>query len=764
MRTAALLVLLITAGLFLLPAPLPLALVGLAVPAVLLLFRPHWPSRWLGISLLTLALSTAHFHWLFSWQLPESDIQQDVRIEGRIVSLPEAGERSLRFLFAVDRYRDVAVPPWQPATLRLSWYEPNVQPRVGEQWQFTVRLKPPRGSVNFQGFDYERWLFAQHVQATGYVRERAAPQRLAEAGDAMLASWRQSLRDQLLALPLQHGAVIAGLSFGADDAITPDDWRLLRDTGTTHLVAISGLHITLIALVAGLFAAALWRVLPRLPLYWPAPLVGVVVGLAAAILYSALAGFATPTLRAVLMLAVVAIGWLWRRQLPVSNSLALALVLTLWLDPCAVLEPGFWLSFGAVALLFLLGAARPVARPWWWTAIRVQLLLSLALLPMTLLWFGQASLVAPLANLFAVPWVSFVSTPLALLGCALLSWLPTWAELLLRLCDWSLELFFVWLRHLAEWPLASWQPAQLSWPATLMLILAAVLLVAPWTPWRRLLPLLLLIPVLEWTFPARPEARLTMLDVGQGTALMLESGDAVMVYDVGPRGERFDAGEMIVLPALRAAGWQTLDLLWLSHADNDHAGGARALLAGLPVQRLLAGESVPELPTDVPVMPCQQGQVIPVGAASVRLLHPVAGVSERKSNDRSCVVLIELAGQRILLAGDVSAEIEARLLLSAPAALKADIVLVPHHGSASSSSPAFVAAVAPRWALVSAGYRNPHRHPRPEVVERFRAAGATILNTAEQGAVTLSWTDGEPVTVELARRPVRLWRRSLPAP
>ncbi|MFZ5841691.1 MAG: DNA internalization-related competence protein ComEC/Rec2 [Pseudomonadota bacterium] len=760
MRTAALLVLLITAGLFLLPAPLPLAVVGLAVPAVALLFCRNWPSRWLGVALLTLALSTAHFHWRFNWQLPEADIQQDVEVVGRIVSLPEVGDRSVRFLFVLERYRDITLTRWQPATVRLSWYEPTQQPQVGERWRFTLRLKPPRGSVNFQGFDYERWLFAHHVQATGYVRERPPPERMAEASRTALASWRQSMRDQLLTLPLQHGAVIAGLSFGADDAISPQDWRLLRDTGTTHLVAISGLHITLIALVAGVLASAVWRLVPRLPLFWPAPLVGIVVGLAAALFYSALAGFATPTLRAVLMLAVVALGWLWRRQFAVSSTLALALVLTLWLDPCAVLEPGFWLSFGAVALLFLLGTARPISRPWWWTAIRVQLLLSLALLPMTLLWFGQASLVAPLANLLAVPWVSFVSTPLALLGCFLLSWSPALADLLLRLCDGSLALFFVWLHTLAEWPLASWQPAQLSWPATVMLVLAAVLAVAPWMPWRRLLPLLLLAPVLEWSFPVRPEARLTLLDVGQGTALIVEAGDAVMVYDAGPRGERFDAGEMIVVPALRAAGWRALDLLWLSHADNDHAGGARAVLAGLPVRRVLAGEPVAE----VPAMPCQQGMAMTLAAANLTVLHPAAGTPERKSNDRSCVLLIQLAGQRILLAGDISAEIEARLLLPDPAAVQADIVLVPHHGSRSSSSAAFVAAVAPRWALISAGYRNPHRHPRPEVVERYRAAGAQILNTAEQGAVTLTWSAGEPVVVELARRPVRLWRRSLPTP
>jgi len=284
--------------------------------------------------------------------------------------------------------------------------------------------------------------------------------------------------------------------------------------------------------------------------------------------------------------------------------------------------------------------------------------------------------------------------------------------------------------------------------------------VAPWTPWRRVLPLLLLAPVLEWSFPVRPEARLTLLDVGQGTALILESGDAVMVYDVGPRGERFDAGEMIVVPALRAAGWRALDLLWLSHADNDHAGGAGAVLAGLPVRRVLAGEPVQELPT----VPCQQGMTMTLAAATVTVLHPAANTPERKSNDRSCVLLIELAGQRILLAGDISAEIEARLLLPDPAAIQADMVLVPHHGSRSSSSAAFVAAVAPRWALISAGYRNPHRHPRPEVVERYRAAGARTVNTAEQGAVTLTWAAGEPVTVELARRPVRLWRPSLPTP
>ncbi len=756
MRTAALLVLLIVSALFLLAEPLPLAVAGLAIPALPLLFLKNWPSRWLGISLLTLALSTAHFHWLFSWHLPDTDIQQDVRIEGKIVSLPEAGDRSQRFLFSLERYNDAALPRWQPARLRLSWYEPAVQPRVGERWQFTVRLKPPRGSLNFQGFDYERWLFAQHVRATGYVRGKPAALRMAASEGLSVQSVRQGLRDQLLALPLQHGAVIAGLSFGADDAITPDVWRLLRDTGTTHLVAISGLHITLIAMVFGFVVAGLWRLSPWLMLRWPAPLAGIIAGLLAAFCYSALAGFSTPTLRAVLMLAVVASGWLWRRQMALSSTLSLALIMTLLLDPCAVLEPGFWLSFGAVALLFLLGAGRPIAPPWWWTAVRVQVLLSLALLPMTLLWFGQASLVSPLANLLAVPWVSFVSTPLALLGCLLL---PCWqaaGQLLLSASDWTLIVFFDGLRWLAGWSLASWQPPALSWPAMLMLILAAVLMVAPWTPWRRWLPLLLVLPVLGWAFPRHPSARLTMLDVGQGTAVVLETAEGVLVYDVGPRGERFDAGEQVLLPALRAAGWSKIDQLWLSHADNDHAGGAPALLAAMPAAIVRGGQPV----DGVPLSACERGQQLSLAGAQITVLHPAIDSAANKANDRSCVLRIDIAGYRLMLAGDISAEVEAELVSRDAGALQADILLMPHHGSAGSSSAPFVAAVAARWVLISAGYRNPHRHPRLEVVARYRAQGAELFNTAELGAVTLDLQAAEPV-VDVARAPTRLWRRSL---
>jgi competence protein ComEC len=759
MRTAALLVLLIVSGLFLLPDPLPLPIALLAIPAIPLLLLKSWLSRWLGISLLALALSTAHFHWLFSWQLPEVDIQKDVVIEGRIISLPESGERSQRFLFALDAYNGQPVPAWQAVTLRLSWYEPDVLPRVGERWQFTARLKPPRGSVNFQGFDYERWLFAQHVRATGYIRAKPAAVRMQTADGVSIEGVRQSLRESVLALPLENGAVIAGLSFGADDAITPEEWRLLRDTGTTHLVAISGLHITLIAAVIGFLFAWLWRLSARLCLMIPAPQAGIVAGLLAALLYSALAGFSTPTLRAVLMLAVVAAGWLWRRQIALSSTLALALVLTLLLDPCAVLEPGFWLSFGAVALLFLLGSGRPIAPPWWVTAVRVQVLLSLALLPLTLLWFGQASLVSPLANLLAVPWVSFVSTPLALLGCLLLPWWSAAGQLLLSASDWTLARFFDWLHWLASWSFASWQPPSLSLMTMAVLILAALLIVAPWTPWRRLLPLMLLLPVMEWSFPARPIARLTMLDVGQGTAVLLETESGVLVYDTGPKAERFDAGEQVVLPALRAAGWSTIDQLWLSHADNDHAGGAAALLASLPARQVKGGEPVP----DVELQPCLAGESLPMGQATVTVLHPLTADGQGKANDRSCVLRIEIAGYRILLVGDISSEVEAALVSRDPAALRADILLVPHHGSAGSSSAAFVDAVSARWALVSAGYRNPHRHPRPEVVARYQASGAHLLNTAELGAVQLDLTQPSLDAYRYARALTRLWRRSLPA-
>jgi len=757
MRMAALLVLLITAGLFLLPEPLPLTVLWLGLPALFLLIQKHWPLRWCGISLLALVLATGHFHWLFSWQLSPRDIQQDIRVEGRILSLPEAGERSQRFLFALDRYGDHDIPQWQTATLRLSWYEPEELPRVGERWQLTVRLKPARGSLNFQGFDYERWLFAQHVRATGYVRAKPAALLLAPAPAMSLQGIRQSLRDRLLAMPLQNGAVIAGLSFGADDAISPEAWRLLRDTGTTHLVAISGLHITMIAAVFGLLFAGVWRLFPPLCLRWPAPLAGIVAGLIAAIAYSALAGFSTPTLRAVLMLAVIAMGWIGRRKIALSSTLALALLLTLFLDPCALLEPGFWLSFAAVALLFLLGAARPISPPWWWTALRVQWLLSLALLPLTLLWFGQASLVSPLANLLAVPWVSFVSTPLALLGCLLLDGLPSLAQPLLHASDWSLSLFFRWLEWLAGWPQASVQPPELTIAATAALILAGLLLVAPWTPWRRLLPLLMLVPVLAWAWPSRTLPLLTVLDVGQGTAVMLETEAGVLVYDSGPRGERFDAGEQVVVPALRAAGWSDIAQFWLSHADADHAGGARAVLAALPAQHVWTGEPV----EGVTSLPCERGQVQQLGEVKITVLHPAAdALTSGPANDRSCVLRVDVGSHRLLLTGDISAAVEAQLLARDPAALRAEFILVPHHGSGGSSSQAFIDAVQPKLALVSAGYRNPHRHPRPEVVARYQAAGATVINTAEQGALRFELAGTALSTPAFARQPLRLWRRS----
>lgn len=264
-----------------------------------------------------------------------------------------------------------------------------------------------------------------------------------------------------------------------------------------------------------------------------------------------------------------------------------------------------------------------------------------------------------------------------------------------------------------------------------------------------------------------------MLDVGQGTALMLETADGVLVYDTGPRGERFDAGEQVLVPALRAAGWSRLDQLWLSHADADHAGGAAALLASVPAERVYGGEPVPGINLSL----CQLGQQLALGQATVTVLHPVAGAgapadrpvetkakSARpvKANDLSCVLRIDIGGHRVLLAGDISAEAEAELVSRNPEALAADLLLMPHHGSAGSSSPAFIAAVAPRWVLVSAGYRNPHRHPRPEVVARYQATGAILLNTAELGAVQFDLS--KPVLADYAhaRAASRLWRRSLP--
>ncbi len=694
---------------------------------------------------------------------------EDLAVVGVVASLPRHLPSGLRFDLHIESATHEGRPIDAPERVSLGWYAGfgedaalsplQQQLRVGQRWRFTVRLQRPHGNANPHGFDYELHLFERGVRATGYVREAPQPALLAHAAGHPIERLRQTVRDAIGAtVPDARAAgVLAALSMGDQSAIDRDDWDIFRATGIAHLVSISGLHVTMFAWLAGACIGVLWRRITPALLWWPAPQAARWGGLACALGYALFSGFGVPAQRTVWMLATVvllqsfALRWPWPLVM-----LASAVTVTA-LDPWALLQPGFWLSFMAVGLLMASSAVRavhdaaPVPPAGWrgvpvraaWLArsgVRTQLIATLGLAPLSLVFFQQVSLVGFFANLFAIPLVTLLITPLALLGTVAA---PLW-----RLGGWLVTQMTAALGWLAQWPAALWHvPVAGAW-AQAAALLAAVALVLPW-PWRvRALALPLALPLLL-AAPQRPppgEFEMLAVDVGQGTAVLVRTQSHLLVYDAGPRySSESDAGQRVLLPLLRARGESRIDRLMLSHRDADHVGGAAALLQALPVGELHSSleDGHALRAAAVPLRPCMAGAGWQWDGVRFDLLHPPADSYARamKPNARSCVLRIRNdGGATVLLTGDIERLQELALADEFGAALQADVVLVPHHGSRTSSTAAFVAAVRPALAVVQAGYRSRFGHPAPDVVARWQAQGATVLQTPRCGAV--HWDSG----------------------
>ncbi len=490
-------------------------------------------------------------------------------------------------------------------------------------------------------------------------------------------------------------------------------------------------------LVSGLFAwlaSLLWRQSRFLMLRLPARKAGAAAAIAGALGYTLIAGFAVPAQRTFWMVTVVALAlWSGRIASPV-RTLALALAVVLLFDPWAVLWAGFWLSFGAVALIFFAAnETEPVLQQW----LRVQWAITLGLAPAALFLFSQVSIVGPLANAVAIPVVSAIVTPLALIA-AILPW-----DAPLAFAAWLMQ----WLLHFLEWcaalPAALWQQhVPPLWSALLALAGVLWLLAPRGVPWRATgLALMLPAVALPPPAPASGTAWITTLDVGQGLAVLVRTANHALLYDAGPAfGTEADSGERIIAPYLRATGIERLDSMVVSHNDSDHSGGAASVLENFEVATLLSslGAGHPLLSLAASARPCAAGQAWTWDGVRFELLHP-AGPDARakKTNDLSCVLKVTAGERSMLLTGDIEAPAEAQLLQRDAGALRADVLLVPHHGSRTSSSEAFLAAVRPAAAVVPVGYRNRFRHPNAEVLERYQNAGIMVRRTDLEGAVMI---------------------------
>lgn len=713
-------------------------------------------------------------HWRMADALPAALEGQDVVVAGTVVGLPQAMERGVRFDLAV-----AASDQPLPARIALAWYRsdpdepetglggpggartmlPPLPVRAGELWRFTVRLKRPHGNLNPQGFDYEAWLLERGIRATGYVRPRAGqkPERLAErvfSPAGRVGAAREVLRDRYRASlgDAPWAGILIALAIGDQQAIDAALWQVFAKTGISHLVSISGLHVTMLAGLAYGLMNWLWRRSSRLPLYLPAQQAAALAGFAAAFAYCLLAGFAVPAQRTLYMLGVVASALLLRRELAASRVLALALLLVLLLDPWAVLAAGFWLSFGAVALLFYVGSGRQ-GRPHWlrdWGG--AQWAVTIGMLPALLALFQQFSLVSPLANAVAIPLVSFVVTPLALAGA--LPGLGFLLHLAHAVTGWLMLLIDL----LARQPWAVWQQAAPPPWAVLLALAGSVWLLLPRGFPARWLGVICFLPLLT-VMPERPAAgtaKLVVLDVGQGLAVHVQTATHDLLFDAGPAfSAEADSGNRIIVPYLRAMGVRGLERLIVSHRDKDHEGGAASVLALLPVREIVS--SLPfEHPLSaqpVPHRPCVAGDSWEWDGVRFEMLHPPAAQMARKSNALSCVLRVTAAGRSMLLTSDIEADQESALVAQQPDALRTDVLTVPHHGSKTSSTAEFVAATGARDAIIPVGYRSRFGHPRPEVVARWEASGAGLHRTDHDGAVSVFLAPaGVSITHERERR------------
>lgn len=796
---------------------LPVLAWGLARPA----WRRARAGLWLAAALALAGLAGAQTAWRAHARLADrlsAELEGvDLRVTGRVASMPQLAPDGVRFEFEVAFAQDATGAERRlPARLWLSWRRgwqedtllagPPAALQAGQRWRLPLRLKQPHGVLNPHGFDAELWLFEQGIGAVGAVRASAPqdPQPLPPDGAwaplLHLEAARQRWRDALLLTVPDSGpaGVLAALAVGDQAAIEGPLWEVFRQTGVAHLMSISGLHITLFAGLAGAAAGALWRRSTRLCLAWPAHRAGRWAGVALALGYALLAGWGVPAQRTVAMLALAA--WLQEaggRWPPLLVCLVAAAGVAA-ADPWALMQPGFWLSFGAVLVLMFSGlsvappparpeaapaaaaARRPPAqaasatpaaadgpamsrlqrlvRPWgpWGAhllrqAVRTQVVASLALAPLGMLLFHQVSLLGLLANLVAVPWVTLVVTPLALAG---LLWPPLWLMAAAALAP-----LLALLQAGAEVAGGGWiAPAAPAW-AWAAAMLGTLGLVCP-GPWRwRLLGLPMLLPLLWPALPQPAPGRfeLVAVDVGQGSAVLVRTRHHLLVHDAGPQFSRdSDAGRRVLLPLLWARGERRIDELQLSHQDLDHVGGAASLLAALPVLRWRSSlpPSHPLRAWPPPHTACSAGQHWDWDGVRFEVLHPPAGLAApgERPNTRSCVLrVVGQDGRAALLTGDIEAAQESALVAGLGPGLAADILIVPHHGSLTSSTPALLAAVRPRVAVIQVGHRSRYGHPHPEVLARYAATGIPVVRTDVCGA----WVwgeDGASCTREVHRR------------
>lgn len=703
---------------------------------------------------------------ILAWQVPEAQINQPVEVEGTIASIPSFKFYGISFLFKLKSFNGT---PTQ-AKVRLTWpitkKKPEPYLRVGDEWSLTVRLKPPHGLVNPGSPDIEKLYFARGIRAMGSVRVQSKNNFIRHHADFQ---WMDQIRQRLLEKMKiilsgkPYAAFIYALTLGEKAEINQDAWQVFQNTGTNHLMAISGLHIGLLTALIFFLVRWIWPQIPYAVRILPQPQASAVIGLIAAFIYSALAGFAIPTQRAVLMITLFLLGNLFRRFVPPLHSLAFALLVVLLINPLSILEIGFWLSFMALSLLaYGLNGRTPqphsVKKNLKFDLARFfkkygqpQWVIGIGFIPLTLLFFSNASFISPVANSLAIPWVGFITIPLSLIGALFSFLIPSVGACILNIAEGSLHGIWAILKFLAQVPFFSWAHTVSDSSFIFLGILGCALWLAPWgCPGRGLgaffiLPLLLVVP----SRPRENEVWLTLLDVGQGLSAVVSTKNTNLVYDTGGKwAESEDMGRRVVIPFLQFNQIRYLDALIISHGDSDHRGGAESILARFPVAHLMT--SVPALFPNQNAQTCLRGKNWEWDHVKFIFLHPIFSFLGDKNNS-SCVLKITYEKNAILLTGDIEKKAE-NLLLHQPDALRAVLLVAPHHGSKTSSTEAFIMAAHPEVVLFPTGYYNRFGFPKEIIVNRYRMHHVRVYDTAQEGAVTIKMNGEKIIEVQSFRK------------
>ena len=720
-------------------------------PLLLVLSLPaFWPWRgrllWSAF-VLGVLVSVLQAQTRLADRWPAARHGEEVQVRGHVASLPERSPG-----FSVDdaetlRFEFQPLDAALPSKLRVSWYRAEEVLRAGECWNLQLRVRTPHGSLNADAFDYEAWLYRRGIGATATVRDA---ERCEVEQRRPILRTRQDLIAKLDTWLGAHPgkAMIAALTVGDTSGFRDADWTVFRETGTSHLVAISGFNVAILAGLAYLLLRWTWPLSSRLAHSIPAQKVAMMAAALTGLAYGLLAGWESPAQRAAMMLALLLVAALPDRQAHPSRVLAAAFALMLLFDPAVVLSPGLWLSCGAVAAIFYVSSGRLGRPSAWRLAVHLQLMLSLILAPLTLYFFHGAAWLGPLVNLLAVP-VMAVLTPLVLAAVALAQLLPALGVPLLETVADVLHVLQQGLVWVALHAPQAWMPASPPFAALALAVFGAILLFAPRGFPLRMLGALCFLPLLYPPVDAvRGPFELSALDVGQGLAVLVRTPNHALLYDAGPAFEEgFDAGESVVVPYVLGLGLRGVDRLLLSHGDRDHAGGVDA------VRRLLRIDD--ELGTDGHA-PCVEGQSWTWDGVRFELLHPDA--ADWSDNNRSCVLRVSAPDLSVVLSGDIERGAEARLLRDHAETLRADVLIAPHHGSKTSSTPDFVRAVSPQLVVFGAGWRSHYGHPRPEVVARYRDVGARPLTTGVEGAIRI-WRDenGDIASQSWRRESARFW-------